>query len=54
MEKLGVHEDDELKKEADITKETTPQCPGCGSGVEEHGSVLKCPSCGTEPFEKKD
>lgn len=54
MEKLGVHEDDELKKEAQDDAEKDPGCPGCGSGVEKHGNVLKCPDCGTEPFEKKE
>lgn len=52
MEKLGVHEEEDLKKESSDNK-TTRKCPRCGSSVEEHGNVLKCPSCGTEPFEKK-
>jgi ribosomal protein S27AE len=53
MEKLGVHEDETLQKEAD-QKQGKPKCPRCGSEVEQHGNVLKCPKCGTEPFEKKD
>lgn len=52
MEKLGVEEDDGLKKEAEKSEET--RCPKCGAVVEKHGSVLKCPKCGTEPFEKGD
>ena len=27
-------------------------CPICGTEVEQHGSVLKCPKHGTRPFER--
>ena len=53
MEKLGVLEEETMTKEASI-KEGKPTCPSCGAEVEEHGNILKCPHCGTEPFEKKD
>lgn len=53
MEKLGVREEEDLKKEA-AQDQSSPKCPRCGSEVEKHGSILKCPSCGTEPFEKQD
>ncbi len=52
MDKYAVHEDGDLKKEAE--DQGKRKCPRCGSVVEEHGDVLKCPKCGTEPFEKKE
>lgn len=53
MEKYSVHEEEDLKKEAE-QNQGKAKCPRCGSVVEGHGDVLKCPKCGTEPFEKKD
>lgn len=54
MEKYGVDESfttpDSLEKHAANSKE----CPKCGTTLEQHGRVLKCPVCGTEPFEKGD
>lgn len=51
MEKLGVDEDDELKKEAQEGDEVT--CPACGKVAAKHGTVFVCPDHGTEPFERK-
>jgi len=53
MEKLGVREDEDLKKEAQQDCDN-PKCPTCGQEVERHGYVFKCPTCGTEPFEKTE
>jgi len=49
MEKYGVHEEapDVLVK----TSSPGEFCPVCGLPVERHGTVLKCPCCGTRPFE---
>jgi len=51
MEKLGVDEDDDLKKEAQEDKGTC--CPVCGKAATKHGTVLVCPDHGSEPFERK-
>ena len=34
-----------------LEKTASIGCPRCGSKLEKHGSVLRCPSHGTEPFE---
>jgi len=49
MEKYGVSVEVD-----DFTKTASDGCPKCGSPLEKHGKVLKCPKCGTEPFEVKD
>lgn len=46
MEKLGVDE-----QAAENEKLAADGCPLCGAKVERHGSVLVCPTHGTEPFE---
>jgi ribosomal protein S27AE len=50
MEKYGVDESAGVDQEK-LEKQAAKGCPTCGSKLEKHGSVLKCPSCGTEPFE---
>jgi len=52
MEKLGVEEDDDLKKEARAGEDV--RCPTCGKKVASHGNVHVCDEHGTEPFEKKE
>ena len=47
MEKYGV--DEENQKTAEEKK--PKRCPKCDAEIEQHGSVLICPNCGTEPFE---
>lgn len=53
MEKYAVVEKDEQKKTAQIAAEVVGTCPVCGSQLEETTriNVLKCPRCGTRPFE---
>jgi len=51
MEKYGVDQDKNLTKQAE---EKGGSCPSCGSAVEDHGAVKKCPVDGTEPFEGVD
>lgn len=48
MDKYGV---DESQTQADNEKQASSGCPECGAELEKHGSVLKCPTHGTEPFE---
>lgn len=50
MEKYGVEESED--KIAEVKKPN--ECPTCGSPLEdtETTGVLKCPLCGTKPFEK--
>jgi hypothetical protein len=50
MEKLGV---DETVDQETLEKKASQGCPECGKVLEKHGSVLKCPVHGTEPFETK-
>ncbi len=50
MEKLGVDESVDQEK---LEKVAADGCPQCGAPVQRHGSILVCPRCGTEPFEKK-
>lgn len=48
MEKYSVvTEEKELLKTASGVR----LCPECGSKVESHGNVVRCPKCGTRPFE---
>jgi ribosomal protein S27AE len=49
MEKYGVTEPERTEKIATPTN----ACPICGSKLEKHGELLKCPQCGTKPFEQK-
>lgn len=52
MEKYGVVEKDAPQEES--TKTATGSnifCPDCVREVEIHGDILKCPNCGTKPFE---
>jgi hypothetical protein len=49
MEKLGVEIDDQKTKQAAETQEGS--CPVCGAKLEAGG--LRCPTHGTEPFEKQ-
>lgn len=51
MEKYAVQLDEDLTKTA--TKDKKRHCPKCGSALEASSSIPKCPSCGTEEFEKK-
>ena len=50
MEKLGV---DESVDQETLEKKASQGCPRCGKQLEKHGSVLKCPTHGTEPFEEQ-
>lgn len=49
IEKYGVVTD--KGGNLDKTASGVDSCPQCGTGIEKHGSVLKCPKCGTKPFE---
>lgn len=51
MDKFGV---DENSKKRNLEKFANEGCPRCGRKVERHGQTLKCPTCGTEPFEDED
>jgi predicted RNA-binding Zn-ribbon protein involved in translation (DUF1610 family) len=35
-----------------LEKAAAHGCPRCGAPVTQHGRVVECPRCGTEPFEK--
>jgi nucleoid DNA-binding protein len=48
MNKYGVDE-----QGAADEKKASEGCPECGAKAERHGSVLACPTHGTEPFETK-
>ena len=52
MEKYGVVTD---RPDGEKTAAVKLTCPKCGRCVEDilSGGVMKCPECGTEPFEKK-
>jgi len=53
MEKYGVDEDEDLVHEA----KKKCVCPKCGTplvGEDPTVNVLKCPHCGTAPFETPD
>lgn len=49
MEKYGVV----VEKDDTKTASDDAACPKCGDATEKHGTVKKCDSCGTEPFEKE-
>lgn len=48
MEKFGV--DEGVDQEA-LEKKAAQGCPICGAKVQRHGTVLMCPTHGTEPWE---
>lgn len=50
MEKYGVEELEEAVK----TAQSKDRCPVCGTKLEllDNVNVLKCPKCGTKPFEE--
>lgn len=50
MEKYAVDEEVDQEK---LEKAAASGCPNCGRKPEKHGKILVCPSCGSEPFEKK-
>jgi hypothetical protein len=49
MEKFGV---DENVDGEELEKAAAKGCPVCGAAPTRHGSVLICPTHGSEPFEK--
>ncbi len=50
MEKYGV---DETVNQEGLEKAAAQGCPKCAAKLEKHGSVLICPTHGSEPFEQK-
>jgi len=50
MEKYGVNVNQPVGRVKTASEKIT--CPICGTEVEQHGSVLKCPKHGTRPFER--
>lgn len=50
MEKYAV---DEGIDQEQLEKQANAGCPECGQKLVKHGSVLLCPTHGTEPFEKE-
>jgi len=50
MDKYGVDEGIEQEK---MEKAASEGCPECGRELVKHGSILLCPTHGSEPFEKK-
>lgn len=53
MEKYGVDEQNTAAKTAAADKD---RCPDCGAKLEPTNTinVLKCPRCGTRPFERTE
>ena len=51
MEKYSVKQP-KKGKEKTSAKSGDPTCPVCGKKAEIHGSIYKCPQCGTEPWER--
>jgi transposase len=51
LEKYGV--DESLEVPESLEKKAAKNCPKCGSKLEKHGAIVKCPECGTAPFEKE-
>lgn len=49
MEKFAV---DESADQETLEKIAAHGCPICGVGIIKHGSVLMCPTHGSEPFEE--
>lgn len=56
MEKYAVVEEASSTKTAQNATEAEGTCPICGTALEEktRTNVLKCPDCGTRPFEGSD
>jgi len=52
MKKFGVSEDKDLKKTAEDPN--SGKCPACGGRLVQHGNVILCENCGSEPFEKDE
>jgi len=52
MEKYGVDETTLPPESFEKAAERRTTCPQCGTRIERHGRILKCPRCGTEPFEE--
>ena len=50
MEKYGVDQSGDLEKTAEDGKKLGV-CSGCGEKLEQHGTVMLCPKCGSEPAE---
>lgn len=53
MNKFGVDQTSGLDSRA-MEKRAAEGCPTCGKALIKHGSVLLCPTHGSEPFEGKD
>lgn len=55
FEKYGVEENADAKTASRDLDDTVRFCPHCGSPLEsvENTNVVKCPRCGTLPFEQK-
>lgn len=51
MDKFGVNENVDQER---LEKQAAEGCPLCGAKVQRHGTVLMCPTHGTEPFEKNE
>ena len=51
MEKYGVDESTGVNQQQ-LEKQAAKGCPDCGKELTKHGSVLMCPTHGTEPFER--
>ena len=51
MEKLGVDESLQIPESEEKLASGNNKCPWCGSAIEVHGRVRKCPKCGTAPWE---
>jgi len=52
MSKYGVDQNQSQRME----KYASRGCPNCGTRADKlvkYGSVILCPNCGSEPFEKK-
>ena len=56
MEKYAVVTDEDSTKTAKNAAGVDRDCPTCGLTLEaiETTGVLKCPKCGTKPFERGD
>jgi len=53
MEKYGVAVEPEQTPVQGEKRAEAENCRKCGSKLERHGQVLKCPKCGTLPYEAK-
>ena len=52
MEKFGVQVDEHTQGDEKRAGKG-PSCPRCGERLRQDTNVPTCPTCGTEPFEKK-